>query len=85
MNDQELKNLFKSMKYGESSEIEVARWKKVVLQQLNDRRPKEWMRLAAACLIGVVIGATAFNGQKNERNTETIADDATIEQIHVNL
>ncbi len=85
MNDQELKNMFKSMKHGEPSEIQIARWKKIVRQQLVDRSPWEWTRLAVACLVGVVIGATAFNSGKNKTASENISEDATIERVYVNL
>ena len=83
MNDQEFKNLFKSMKHGEPSEIEIARWKKVVREAIRSRSPGEWTRLAVACLVGVVIGATVFHG-KNEK-TENMTDDATIERVYINL
>lgn len=82
MTDQELKNLFKSMKYGEPTEIEVARWKKVSRQIINSQTPGEWARLAVACLLGIVIGATAFK-ETNKKN-ENMNEDATIERIYVN-
>lgn len=83
MNDQDLKNLFKSMKHGEPSEMEVARWKKVVRETLRSRSPGEWTRLAVACLIGIVIGATAF--PKKNKESENFTDDATIERVYINL
>ncbi len=85
MKDQELKNMFKSMKHEGPSEVEVARWKRVVRQKLKSRTPNEWARLAAACLIGVVIGATAFKGSPHKPEIENFSDDATIEMVHVNL
>lgn len=85
MKDQDLKNMFKSMKHGEPSEIEIARWKKVLRREIKDRTPSEWARLAVACLIGVVIGATAFKGTAPKSNSENFSDDATIEMVHVNL
>jgi hypothetical protein len=86
MNDNELKELFKSQDYGTPKAIEIARWKKIVRREL-DRTPAEWMRLAVACAIGVVIGATAFkSGETNhEIVTKKFDDDATIERVHVNL
>ncbi|MEK7356171.1 MAG: hypothetical protein AAB250_06955 [Bdellovibrionota bacterium] len=87
MNDDELKKLFKSQDYGRPPEIEMARWKKIVAREL-DRTPSEWMRLAVACAIGVVIGATAFkSGEKHEtaRNYDSDESVATVERVHVNL
>ncbi|MEZ0391808.1 MAG: hypothetical protein ACAH59_06305 [Pseudobdellovibrionaceae bacterium] len=86
MNDQELKNLFKSMDHGKPSEIEVARWKRFLRQEFQSRTPREWARLAVACLIGVIIGATAFYGRKQQTSdSDFSSEDATIEMIHVNL
>jgi hypothetical protein len=82
MNDNEFKKLFKSQTYEQPSELHVARWKKIVRREL-DRTPSEWARLAVACAIGVVIGASAF-GVKKEK-IEYVDDDATIERVHVNL
>lgn len=85
MKDQELKNMFKSMKHGEPSEIEVARWKRVIQQELRNRTSSEWARLAAACLIGVIIGATVFKNGPQKSDAENSSYNATIEMIHVNL
>ena len=85
MNDQELKNIFKSMKHGEPSEIEVARWKKRVQNELKKRTPNEWARLAVACLIGVIIGAAAFKDHDHKPDSENLSADATFEMVHVNL
>jgi len=83
MKDQDLKNLFKSMKHGEPSEIEVARWKKIVRETVRSRSPEEWTRLAVACLLGVLIGATAFRAKPTP--PENFTEDATIERVYVNL
>ncbi len=83
MNDQDLKKLFKSMKHEEPSKHELSRWKKVVRREL-DRTPGEWARLAAACLVGILIGATAFTGGKYS-SEEKVNENATIERVHINL
>lgn len=86
MNDQELKKLFKAMNHGEPSQMEVARWKKAVRAAVRLQTPSEWARLAVACLIGMVIGATAFHDKAGKtEKTENFAEDATIERVHVNL
>lgn len=85
MNDQELKNLFKSMKYETPTQIEVARWKKIVRQELLNKTPNEWARLAVACLVGILIGATAFKNKNEQTESENLSNDATIERVYVNL
>ncbi|MES2963943.1 MAG: hypothetical protein V4760_08635 [Bdellovibrionota bacterium] len=82
MKDDDFKKLFQSQAYGQPTEIEVARWKKIVRREL-DRTPSEWARLAVACAIGVVIGASAFGAR--EEKIDHADDDATIERVHVNL
>ena len=82
MNDDDFKKLFKAQNYEQPSALQVARWKKVVRREL-DRTPSEWARLAVACAIGVVIGASAFGAR--EEKIEYVDDDATIERVHVNL
>lgn len=82
MNDNDFKKLFKSQNYEQPSPLEMARWKKIVRREL-DRTPSEWARLAVACAIGVVIGASAFGAR--EKKIEYVDDDATIERVHVNL
>lgn len=84
MNDQDLRDLFKNMKHGEPTPLEIARWKKTVRAYLPKNRG-EWTRLIAACLIGVVIGAAAFRGKNHSADQENNADDATIERIYINL
>lgn len=81
MNDQDLKKIFKEMKHGEPSKLEVNRWKRAIRKEL-DRTPGEWLRLAAACVIGIVIGAAAFNRGPTE---EKVDDTATIERVYVNI
>jgi hypothetical protein len=84
MNDEHLKKLFREMKYGEPSEIEVARWKRVVRRELLDRSPSEWLRLAVACVIGIVIGAAIFrSGPRSEQKNDD--RDSTIERVYVNI
>lgn len=84
MNDNDLKKLFREMKHGEPSEIEVARWKRVVRRELLERTPSEWMRLSVACLLGFLIGAACFkSGSAHvEQNDDR---DATIERVYVNI
>lgn len=83
MNDQDFKNLFKSMQHGEPSTIQIEHWKNVVQAIVRNRSRGEWTRLVAACLIGVIIGATAFRG--HEQEAKNLNEDATIEQVHINL
>lgn len=86
MNDQELKELFKSMKYNEPTPLEIARWKRVVRNTINSRSPGEWTRLAVACLVGVLIGATLFRGSEPKFEAKkNLDEDATIESVYVNL
>jgi RNA polymerase sigma-70 factor (ECF subfamily) len=85
MNDQELKNLFKQMNHGAPSELQVATWKRRLRQEFKNKTPGEWTRLAVACLIGIMIGATAFQHGKNDAAEKNNAEDATIERIYVNL
>jgi hypothetical protein len=82
MNDQDFKKLFKETKFEQPTELHISRWKKVVRREL-DRTPGEWARLAAACLIGIVIGASAFKGG-SQGSEENLVEDATIERVHIN-
>lgn len=85
MNDQDFKNLFKSMKYAEPTELEQARWKKIVRRELLERTPSEWARIAVACLIGFVLGAAIFKTPENSIQVENSNVDATIERVYINL
>lgn len=85
MNDEQLKALFKSIKYEAPSELEIARWRRIVRREITDRSSGEWLRLVAACLIGILVGATTFKKEHTEFAANNIPTDATIERVYVNL
>jgi hypothetical protein len=88
MNDEELKKLFKAQSYQQATELDIARWKKNTLPYLKylPQNKQEWLRLAVACSLGIIIG---FNGTKQFTNNSPeknfFEESATIVHNHVNL
>jgi hypothetical protein len=87
MNDQDFKNLFKSVDHGQPTEFELAKWKRSIRGNIRERKPSEWIRLAAACVVGFLIGAATVKGLGHQNKSEQIIadNDATIEAISVNI
>ena len=78
----------------EPSKFQMNKWKKAVQQQNQEKLSKRnnssniryWAQMAAAVLVGVVVGGLLFgNLGRDEKNKEIAYEDATIEVVYTKL
>ncbi len=86
--EQKLAETMKARKLAEPTNFEIQKWKREVRNSWYEMNSSEWLRLAVACLVGIVIGGLFFSpfGPKIPSDAiETAKSDATIERVYVNL
>ncbi|WP_413289770.1 hypothetical protein [Bdellovibrio sp. HCB337] len=88
MKDNDLDILLAEYRNKSATDLQVQKWKRAVRAELKTRiaPPKTvWVQLAAACLVGFVMGALLFRTEQLQHSFEKIAqknnDDATIEYV----
>ena len=87
MSDEKFQDLFSSADFGKPSDLDFANWKRLY-RKSGPKRQSDWLRLAAACAVGFLVGIATIKGldQSKSKNIQVVAEnDATIESISVNL
>lgn len=83
-NDEKIKTLFKDRSFAEASPKEIQQWKTHFISQPKFEKSFGWQHLAAACMVGVLIGFFLFNKEVQPENLY-FAEHATIERVFVNF
>lgn len=86
--DAQLSKAMKSRKFKEPTDFEIQSWKRTLRSRGALPSRQEWLRLAAASLIGFLIGGLIFSSKNSTSEFQVAgiqANDATIERVYVNL
>jgi len=95
--DKDLENLLKPLKDLKPNDLQMQKWQRAVQAELPANTniktsifTMKWaLQLAAASLIGFIVGALIFKNQPDQGSAPRIAqislDDATFEYTHDNL
>jgi hypothetical protein len=86
--DKDLDLLLSEIRSQTPNELQMQKWKNAVRNELRtNKKPKRvfWMQLAAASVIGFLVGAVVFKNTKQEDSFQNLAqfdgDNATVEYV----
>ena len=94
MRDEELDELLKSLHDEKPADLQMRKWKNAVRAETSrgsahsSMWKTQWMQLAAACLVGFLIGALVFGGfwvrdELGERFAQYDFENATVDHVMI--
>jgi hypothetical protein len=91
MKDKDLNILLSDYRKQEPTDLQVQKWKRAVRSEMSSKvesKKKLWMQLAAASVVGFLIGAVVFNSSKQDQFFQNVAkidtENATVEYVFTN-
>lgn len=88
MKDKDLDLLLSEYRSQQTSDLQVQKWKRAVRRETNGRdrsKKRLWIQLAAASIVGFLVGAIAFKTSDQSALFKDLAqnngDNATVEYV----
>lgn len=88
MKDKDLDLLLSELRSQAPTELQTHKWKNAVRGELRTNRKSKkilWLQLAAASVVGFLVGAVVFKSSKQEDSFQNLAqfdgDNATVEYV----
>lgn len=88
MKDKDLGILLSEYRKQEPTDLQMQKWKRAVRSELSSKKESKktlWMQLAAASVVGFLIGAMVFKSSKQDQMFQNVAqnetDNATVEYV----
>lgn len=88
MKDKDLNLLLSEYRSQQTSDLQLQKWKRAVRRETNVRgrsKKRLWIQLAAASIVGFIVGAIAFKTSDQSTLFQNLAqnngDNATVEYV----